>query len=144
MKLPVVTLLATTGILAPSAAEEGKSTLTFLQEHCVACHGEKKQKGKFALHDIDPNPAGKDVERWEKILEMVSLEEMPPDDEPQPTSEARAKVTDWLTTELRKIGRGPDPGRDAFPKHRVVPVTGRTIAKGGGGVHCITQQVPAV
>jgi agmatine deiminase len=25
----------------------------------------------------------------------------------------------------------------------VVPVPGRTLAEGGGGVHCITQQVPA-
>lgn len=31
----------------------------------------------------------------------------------------------------------------AFPKHRLVPVMGRTIAIGGGGIHCITQQIPA-
>jgi agmatine deiminase len=30
------------------------------------------------------------------------------------------------------------PGREA------VPVSGTTLALGGGGVHCITQQVPAV
>ncbi len=34
--------------------------------------------------------------------------------------------------------------REAFPDRRVVPITGRYIAEGGGGVHCITQQVPAV
>lgn len=33
---------------------------------------------------------------------------------------------------------------DAFPDHKVVPITGQYIAEGGGGVHCITQQVPAV
>ena len=32
---------------------------------------------------------------------------------------------------------------DAFPGARVVPVPGATIAYGGGGPHCITQQVPA-
>ncbi|MGC9220971.1 MAG: agmatine deiminase family protein [Solirubrobacteraceae bacterium] len=31
-----------------------------------------------------------------------------------------------------------------FPERSVVPVPGRTIAYGGGGPHCITQQVPAV
>ena len=31
-----------------------------------------------------------------------------------------------------------------FPGREVVPVPGRTLALGGGGVHCITQQVPAV
>lgn len=34
--------------------------------------------------------------------------------------------------------------RDVFPNHKVVPAAGRHIAKGGGGVHCITQQMPSV
>jgi agmatine deiminase len=33
---------------------------------------------------------------------------------------------------------------DAFPGRSVVPVPGTVIAYGGGGPHCITQQVPAV
>ena len=33
---------------------------------------------------------------------------------------------------------------DAFPRRSIVPVPGATIAYGGGGPHCITQQVPAV
>jgi agmatine deiminase len=31
-----------------------------------------------------------------------------------------------------------------YPGRRAVPVSGTTLAIGGGGVHCITQQVPAV
>jgi agmatine deiminase len=31
-----------------------------------------------------------------------------------------------------------------YPGREVVGVPGRTLAFGGGGVHCITQQVPAV
>ena len=30
----------------------------------------------------------------------------------------------------------------AFPGREVVPVPGRVLAYGGGGPHCITQQVP--
>jgi agmatine deiminase len=33
--------------------------------------------------------------------------------------------------------------QDIFPDRRIVPVPGRTLFYGGGGVHCITQQVPA-
>jgi agmatine deiminase len=31
-----------------------------------------------------------------------------------------------------------------YPGREVVGVPGRTLALGGGGVHCITQQVPKV
>ena len=40
--------------------------------------------------------------------------------------------------------RGAEPAARALPRPRGVPVPGRTLAHGGGGVHCITQQVPAV
>ena len=33
--------------------------------------------------------------------------------------------------------------REAWPEREVVPVPGRVLAYGGGGPHCITQQVPA-
>jgi agmatine deiminase len=36
---------------------------------------------------------------------------------------------------LRRIGA-------LYPGREVVAVDGTTLAKGGGGVHCITQQVP--
>ncbi|MEM7013930.1 MAG: DUF1592 domain-containing protein, partial [Verrucomicrobiota bacterium] len=88
-----------------------------LLEKCADCHGEEKQKGKFVLHDIDADfTAGADIERWEKILEMVSIGDMPPEDEPQLTAEQTDSLLSWLTTELQKIGRGPEPGAEAFPK----------------------------
>lgn len=34
--------------------------------------------------------------------------------------------------------------REVFPHHEVIGVSGRMIGGGGGGVHCITQQVPAI
>ena len=32
--------------------------------------------------------------------------------------------------------------KDVFKKRKIIPVRGNILAKGGGGVHCITQQVP--
>ena len=33
---------------------------------------------------------------------------------------------------------------EVFPEREIVPVPGFVLAYGGGGPHCITQQVPAV
>lgn len=32
--------------------------------------------------------------------------------------------------------------RETFPKHKVIGIESTVLAKGGGGIHCITQQVP--
>ncbi|MCH1510695.1 MAG: DUF1588 domain-containing protein [Akkermansiaceae bacterium] len=88
----------------------------FLVEHCTGCHGEKKQKADFALHDIDGVISnGKETVRWEKILEMVSLGDMPPEDEPQPSKVERSRIEGWIAAELAKIGRGHDPAKLALP-----------------------------
>ena len=33
--------------------------------------------------------------------------------------------------------------REVFADRKIVPLSGRHIAEGGGGIHCITQQIPA-
>ncbi len=88
----------------------------FLAEHCTRCHGEEKQKADFSLHDIDGSvTGGEDTVRWEKVLELLSLGDMPPEDETQPDAADRSRVVGWVSAELRKIGRGQDEGKLALP-----------------------------
>lgn len=95
----------------------GKHIQPLLTEFCTDCHGEKKQQADFFVHDIDGSiTGGKDIVRWEKILEMVSLGDMPPKKAKQPSKIERAKLVSWLTAELRKIGRGLDEGKLALPQ----------------------------
>jgi hypothetical protein len=91
-----------------SAGSRGIAT-SFFAEHCVECHGEKKQKGKIALHDLDPTKLGTDdVVLWGKILEVLKFGEMPPEDEPRPDAEAVEEATDWIQRELVAAGRESD------------------------------------
>lgn len=116
------TLLITASVAMPAVARsapigKGQATVELLRRFCADCHGESSQKAEFALHDINPDIAnGKDLERWEKILEMVSLGDMPPEKAKQPTNEQRQLIVNWLSKELEKIGRGRAPGGEAFPK----------------------------
>ena len=119
---PLQCLLAFAGLTGLASAKETdlrefeKHIKPFLSQYCVNCHGEKKRKADFTVHDIDGLiTKGKDVERWEKILELVSLNDMPPEDKKQPSKIEKSKVLGWIATELRKIGRGHDESKLALP-----------------------------
>ena len=73
-------------------AEDYQSIQPFFESHCIQCHGEEKQKGKVRLDDI----SGIDAGLWKDVFEVLASEEMPPDDEPQPSEIERQKVLDFV------------------------------------------------
>ncbi|MEM7236106.1 MAG: DUF1592 domain-containing protein, partial [Planctomycetota bacterium] len=87
----------------------------FLERFCVECHNAKKAKAKFRLDDLSSS-FGDDSERWEKVLEMLSIGDMPPPKKRQPEKLARRRVESWILGELKKIGRAPDDARLARPE----------------------------
>ena len=74
-----------------------------LQQHCFACHGPEKQKGKIRLDQLDPDMVnGNAAETWHDALNMLNRGEMPPEDEPQLSAVERRGLVGWLTGELRR------------------------------------------
>ena len=77
-----------------------------LAKRCFGCHGPEKQKGKLRLDQLDPDMVnGIGAETWHDALNQVNLGEMPPEDEPQLTSEERATLTQWLNSELKRAAK---------------------------------------
>ncbi|QXD22646.1 DUF1592 domain-containing protein [Opitutia bacterium ISCC 51] len=86
----------------------GYERIEFLEEHCISCHGPKKQKGDRRFDDLSVSVSGLDeLERWQEILDMLNLEDMPPEEEPQPSEDDRASMiastTEFVATELAKL-----------------------------------------
>ena len=104
--IPSILIFCALGMPGRAADEAGfaKVVTPFVKEHCVACHGAEKQKGKLRLdtlaHDFT-NPAT--VSKWAEVVKQVNAHQMPPEDEGQPSAEAAGKFAEWLETEL---GRG--------------------------------------
>ncbi|MBT3483373.1 MAG: DUF1592 domain-containing protein [Opitutales bacterium] len=73
----------------------------FIKEHCVECHGEKKQKGdrRFDGLGIDFSDENTAYD-WQEILDMINLGDMPPEDEPRPPVEDTLEIVDWISGEL--------------------------------------------
>jgi len=85
-----------------------KKVRPFLEKYCASCHNQDKAKAKFRVDDISPDIAGgKDIVRWEKAQEMISLGDMPPSSaKNQPTEAERQALSGWIGVELKKVGRG--------------------------------------
>ena len=88
-----------------SGEEFDRVVVPFFRAHCVKCHGPEKQKGKVTLHNVDSGlAAGKSLERWELILEVLESGEMPPEEEAERPDAAKVgAVTKWIETGLRKV-----------------------------------------
>ncbi len=96
-------LLAVSFFLLPDlpASSQPLDPLGFLQTHCITCHGEEKQKGDRRFDQLTLDFQNLDTAwDWEEILDLLNLGEMPPEDEPQPTTEERLAMVDWITGKL--------------------------------------------
>lgn len=69
-----------------------------LKDHCVSCHGAETQEGKFRVDDLPFTITTIEVaEKWQKVLNAINAGEMPPEDEKQPTKDAKADLLEDLS-----------------------------------------------
>lgn len=61
--------------------------------------------------------SGPDIEKWEKVLEMLSIGDMPPEDEPQPSAVEKAHLIKWIEGALEDAGLRESKGALALPGH---------------------------
>ncbi|TWT84953.1 hypothetical protein CA13_64340 [Planctomycetes bacterium CA13] len=84
-----------------ATTQADEPTSAFLQNHCIRCHGNAKQKADrrfdtlpMQIKELD------DLERYQEIVDQLNLQSMPPEGEPQPTAEERAKAIADLTRQI--------------------------------------------
>ncbi|HSI06944.1 MAG TPA: DUF1592 domain-containing protein [Rariglobus sp.] len=85
----------------------------FLNATCYECHDSSTHKGDFALDRLAlPVPGNDSRESWERVLQHVTSNIMPPADAAQPAPAARAEFITWLDRTLHPVdSKNPDPGR---------------------------------
>lgn len=75
---------------------------------CIDCHGPKKSKGGIRIDQLDPDLlSGRDIDHWVEIYDVLSQNEMPPEDEPNYhlSAEERSRIVEWLSNELKKAAK---------------------------------------
>lgn len=100
------------GTCSPLAADElagdasamafQRTVAPFFKTYCVKCHGPDKSKGNLTVHTLNGDlTKGQEFEKWESILEMLQIGEMPPIDEPQPSMAETDAVKQWIKSGMR-------------------------------------------
>ncbi len=93
-----------------------KSIAPIVQEFCLKCHNSDKREADFrvdGLKSLAANP--QDIQRWEKILEMVSIGDMPPEGAKPLGKDQRDRLTSYIAAEFRRLGRTPVGAHHELP-----------------------------
>ena len=102
----------------PPAASAASTWRAVLDRYCITCHNERLLTGNLALDDIDVEHVGADAEVWEKVLQKLRTQAMPPPRRPRPDAETYGAFAAWLETALdRSAAAEPNPGRPTI--HRL-------------------------
>jgi len=95
-------------------AQQFKSGIRpLLQEYCLKCHSTEKPKGDLDLERFTSfREVLKHPKVWERVIEQLSLGEMPPKEKPQPTKAERERLLSWINHALDEAAQANagDPG----------------------------------
>jgi hypothetical protein len=100
---PLFITIATTTWGAPLDHTFTQQAQPLLEHYCVKCHNPDKKKGEVDLTLYkDTTAVQQDFKVWQKVLQQIEDEEMPPKD-PQPTVAEREKLVSYVRRALDGI-----------------------------------------
>ena len=74
----------------------------FLKSHCLECHNDQKQEGKFRLDNLSPDFTDPQAaQKWAEVVFRINAGEMPPQDTAQPSTEELGWMSEYLTRKIR-------------------------------------------
>lgn len=85
-----------------------------LDRYCVACHNQRLRTANLALdgRDADLEHVASGAELWEKVVNKLRGQAMPPPGRPRPSPDLYDRFASWLEEELdRAAAANPNPGR---------------------------------
>ncbi len=77
---------------------------SFLEKHCVRCHGPKMVEGDVRIDKFSRDfKAGADAHHWGEVLDRINSGQMPPKGEPKPT---QAEIATFVTSLDARLKEG--------------------------------------
>jgi hypothetical protein len=95
-----------------SAAPLSTTPAAVFTKYCVVCHNAKLKTGGFVLDTGELEHVGDHAEMWEKVVQKLRTQAMPPARMPRPDEATYNSTAAWLETELdRASAEHVEPGK---------------------------------
>ncbi|MCX6588930.1 MAG: DUF1592 domain-containing protein [Acidobacteria bacterium] len=103
-------LLLAAGLAGTIGAKDAVAPV--VTKYCVSCHGAAKPAGDVDLAKLAGDPISRHARTWQKVVEQVTLGEMPPKGMPRPSEKERSSLLAAVRADLKKaaLARAGDPG----------------------------------
>src|SRR5688572_21778855 len=106
--------------IAPLPAHDAALPMTgrqVIEQYCLSCHDDDKQKGELTLEAFEPERADAHPEIAEKVVRKLRAHMMPPPGEERPPDAALDLLAASLETKLDAAADAkPNPGRRTFQR----------------------------
>ena len=115
-----VWIAGTAGAHAQASGDGSATYRQVLDRYCAGCHNERLQSGNVALDraTVDITRLGEGGDVWEKVLQKLHTQAMPPPGRPRPDVETYHAFAGWLESSLDAVAVAkPNPGRPTI--HRL-------------------------
>ncbi len=93
-------LLSGSSLEAAEGTTFNESIQPLIQKYCQRCHNVDKMTSGIRVDQLDGSLEDRHLFLWKDILKQIKDEAMPPEDEPQPTTEERKLLVDWVRQAL--------------------------------------------
>ena len=94
------------------AAQAIASHQAVVKRYCISCHNSRAKTGGLSLEELDLANVGQHPDVWEKVVQKLHGNLMPPGGRPRPDESARSSLISYLETSLDKAAEAnPNPGR---------------------------------
>ncbi len=111
LKFIAVVSLCSTALTCPAAPVSAAPAAVF-NKYCTTCHNARLKTGGFVLDPAELEHAGDHAEVWEKVVQKLRSESMPPAGLPRPDEATYHSTAAWLETELdRAAAERVEPGK---------------------------------